>query len=154
MAKRPPSLKTPAFALKGFAGVALHRRLFLTLREQILSGDIRKGERLPSSRALAKTLLVSRNTVLNAYDRLAEESYIVAKVGSGTHVAVNFPRGPNANLLHLALVPYAVTSRVNETKRGFDFATILQRSYYPLRRAAFQDRDGNALYLYDSHLWS
>ncbi len=154
MAKRPPSLKTPPFALEHFAGVALHRRLYLTLRERILSGDFWKGERLASSRALAKMLGISRNTVLIAYDKLAEENYIVAKVGSGTHVAMNIPHVPNLNLLHLALVPYAVTSRAEGTRRGFSLATILQRSHYPLRRAAFQDRDGNALYLYDSHLWS
>src|ERR1700674_1024461 len=117
MAKSPPSLKMREFALNHFAGVALHRRLYLTLRERILSGDFWKGERLPSSRALAKTLGVSRNTVLNAYDKLAEESYIVAKVGSGTHVAMNIPHVSNASLLHLALVPYAVTSRAEKMER-------------------------------------
>lgn len=151
MAKRPPSLKMPVFALERSSGVAFYRQLYLALRERILSGDFWKGKRLPSSRALAKTLRVSRNTVLNAYDKLAEDGYVVGKVGSGTRVAVQIPDAPNFGLLHLALVPHAVNSRAEETTGGISLATILPQSHYPLRRASFQDRDGNALYLYDSH---
>src|ERR1700740_784085 len=87
MAKRPPSLRMPSIALERFSG-PLHRRLCLALRQQILSAELRKGDRLPSTRELAKTLGISRNTVVSAYDKLAENGYTISKVGSGTHVAL------------------------------------------------------------------
>ena len=91
MAKRPPSLKMPTFALQRSSGMPLHRRVYLALRELVLTGRLREGERLPSSRALAKTLGISRNTVINACARLAEKNLTVSTVGSGTHVAITLP---------------------------------------------------------------
>lgn len=44
------------------------------------------GERLPSSRVLAKRLGVSRNTVLFAYEELQAEGRLTGKTGSGTHI--------------------------------------------------------------------
>jgi len=118
----------------------LHRRLYLALRELILDGQFRKRERLPSSRTLAKALGVSRNTVLNAYNKLADEAYVLAKVGSGTSVATDMPLAIDGSLLRPAIPPQPLGG----------VAAILERSHYPIRRAAFQDWDGNPLYLYDS----
>ena len=87
MAKHPPSLRMPSIALECFSG-PLHRRLFLALSQQILSSDFQNGDRLPSTRALAKALGISRNTVVSAYDKLAEDGYTNSKVGSGTHIAL------------------------------------------------------------------
>jgi DNA-binding transcriptional regulator YhcF (GntR family) len=151
MAKRPPSLRMPSLALKRFSG-PLHRRVFLALREGIRSGDLCTGERLPSSRALAKELAISRHTVLNAYDKLAEEGFTIAKVGSGTRVTSNIPKVGEFSLLYPALAPHALTSPAAGNKPGLSLATVLERSHYPLRRASFLDRDGNALYLYSSHI--
>ena len=141
MAKRPPSLRMPSLALERFSG-PLHRRVFLALREWILSRDLCNGERLPSSRALAKELGISRNTVLHAYDKLAEEGFTIAKVGSGTRVTAKIPRVPEFSLLHPALAPHAITSLAGGNKAGLSLATVLQRSRYPLRRAPFLDRGG------------
>lgn len=118
----------------------MHRRLYLALRELILSGQFRKGERLPSSRSLAEALGVSRNTVLNAYDKLADENYVLAKVGSGTSVATGIRLVTNGNLAHTATLQQTLGR----------LAAILERSHYPIQGAAFQDWDGNTLYLYDS----
>jgi len=91
MAKRPPSLKMPTFTLQRSSGMPLHRQVYLAVRELVLTGRLREGERLPSSRALAKTLGISRNTVINACARLAEKNLTVSTVGSGTHVAITLP---------------------------------------------------------------
>lgn len=139
MAKHPQTLKMPAIKLAPTSAVPLHRRLYFSMRELILSGQFRKGERLPSSRSLAEALGVSRNTVLNAYDKLADENYVLAKVGSGTSVATGIPRVTDRGLPHTA-IPQQTLGRL---------AAILEQSHYPIRRAAFQDCDGNALHLYD-----
>jgi GntR family transcriptional regulator/MocR family aminotransferase len=57
------------------------------LRDSIRSGRLRPGVRLPSSRALSAELGVSRRLVVEAYEQLAAEGYLVATQGSGTRVA-------------------------------------------------------------------
>jgi GntR family transcriptional regulator / MocR family aminotransferase len=57
------------------------------LRDSIRSGRLRPGVRLPSSRALGAELGVSRRLVVEAYEQLAAEGYLVSARGSGTRVA-------------------------------------------------------------------
>jgi len=56
------------------------------LREAIRSGRLAPGERLPSSRALAADLGITRGVVVDAYDQLAAEGYVTTVQGSGTRV--------------------------------------------------------------------
>jgi len=56
------------------------------LREQILRGDLPVGTRLPPERALARSLGVSRTTVVSAYDELEAEGLVEGRVGHGTVV--------------------------------------------------------------------
>src|SRR5262245_48210473 len=65
----------------------LHAQLERELREAIRSGRLRAGERLPSSRALAAELGLSRGLVLDSYGQLQAEGYLTARTGSATRVA-------------------------------------------------------------------
>ncbi len=56
------------------------------LREALLSGRLRPGDRLPSSRELADHLAVARMVVVGAYERLATEGYVETRRGAGTFV--------------------------------------------------------------------
>jgi GntR family transcriptional regulator/MocR family aminotransferase len=69
----------------------LNRWLFESIREAIQTGRIRKGQKLPATRALAAELGVARITATQAYDRLVAEGYLVSKVGAGTFVADTEP---------------------------------------------------------------
>lgn len=64
----------------------LYRQLVRQLREQILSGALPPGARLPSSRQLAHTYGIARVTATQAYSQLAAEGYVEARSGSGTYV--------------------------------------------------------------------
>lgn len=64
----------------------LFRQIYLGLRDAVLSGKLRSGERLPSTRELAEQLHVSRTVVLLAYDQLLAEGYVSGRHGSGTYV--------------------------------------------------------------------
>jgi GntR family transcriptional regulator / MocR family aminotransferase len=57
------------------------------LRDAIRAGRLRPDARLPSSRALAAELGVSRRLVVETYEQLAAEGYILSQRGSGTRVA-------------------------------------------------------------------
>jgi GntR family transcriptional regulator/MocR family aminotransferase len=57
------------------------------LREAIRAGRLAVGERLPSSRALARELGVSRGLVIESYAQLAAEGFLSARGGSATRVA-------------------------------------------------------------------
>lgn len=74
-------------ALDRASATPLWRQVYRQIRERILRGEIQAGERLPSSRALATALGVSRNLVLDAYDQLQAEGYLVSRPQSGMLVA-------------------------------------------------------------------
>lgn len=73
------------------AGAPLYRQIYDVIRRSILSGEFAPGRKLPSSRALAVELAVSRITVVNAYDQLFAEGYLEGKMGSGTYVVRELP---------------------------------------------------------------
>ncbi len=80
------------FELNRHRRTPLHRQLYDQLREAILTGRLEAGERIPSTRALAEELAVSRTTVLTAVRRLKVEGFLEARVGAGTRVAESLRR--------------------------------------------------------------
>ncbi len=66
------------------ADTPLYRQLQIALTGRIRSGEIGAGSRLPSVRALARSLAVSPITVVQAYNALAADGLIHASVGRGT----------------------------------------------------------------------
>jgi len=63
------------------------RRVYGTLRGQMADGSLPAGAKLPSTRALAAELCVSRTTVTAAFEQLAAEGYLVTAVGRAARVA-------------------------------------------------------------------
>lgn len=69
------------------AGVPARQQVEDTLRAAVRSGRLAAGTRLPSTRALAVDLGVARGVVVEAYEQLVAEGYLLARRGSGTTVA-------------------------------------------------------------------
>lgn len=65
----------------------LQTQLALNLKSLVRSGVLHPGKALPSTRELARDLQISRNTVIQAYDRLIGEGYLEASVRRGIFVA-------------------------------------------------------------------
>ena len=61
------------------------------LRQEILSGRLRAGTRLPASRTLAREHRMARGTVQAAFEQLRVEGYVRARTGSGTYVTDVLP---------------------------------------------------------------
>ena len=100
----------------------LYSRLAEDLRRRIRAGDLPSGARLPSSRAMARQLGISRNTVVTAYEVLACEGLIATRRGSGSRVI---------GVRHVPLNP-------NQ---------LLREAHYPSSTVRFHDADGNILCL-------
>jgi len=69
------------------ASQPLRVQLEAALREAIRDGRLRGGERLPSSRELAREVGVSRGMVQESYGQLLAEGYLTSRTGSATRVA-------------------------------------------------------------------
>src|SRR5918992_4977070 len=74
----------------------LRAQLEEQLRAAVRSGRLAPGARLPSTRALARDLDVSRGVVVDAYAQLAAEGYLVARRGAPTRVWEAASPGPGA----------------------------------------------------------
>jgi len=61
-------------------------QLYDYIKKEIEGGNLENGEKLPSVRAVTKTLSISKATVENAYNQLVLEGYIESKVKSGYYV--------------------------------------------------------------------
>src|SRR3954454_20649541 len=87
------------------------------LRTAILNGRLKRGTRMPSSRALARQYQCSRGTVVVAFEHLRAEGYLEGRRGTGTFVALALPddsllaRRPSISLSKQS-------SRASLSKRG------------------------------------
>jgi DNA-binding GntR family transcriptional regulator len=138
MAKRARFLTIPDIRLEKGSRVPLCKQLCEALRREIVNGRLLAGQRLPSSRVLANYLSASRNTVLEAFERLAAEGYLVGRVGSGTRVARPQPHTYLSELPRLK----PITTK--------SFRQAVRESFYPAGTACLLDSEGNRIYLFSS----
>src|ERR1022692_4242331 len=123
--KRRSRAAVPPFTKDPGSRGTLQRQVYDFVRRAIVSGDLPPGSNLPSTRSLARGWGVSRNTVLTAFEDLAIEGLVFARVGSGTRVRGRAP------------VPGLPDPKV-----------ILRESHYPVRAVPLRDPDGNPLYIH------
>jgi GntR family transcriptional regulator/MocR family aminotransferase len=69
------------------SSVPIYRQIADRLREAVSAGRISAGSKLPSTRIFAEELNVSRNTVLQVFDTLINEGFLISRVGAGTYVS-------------------------------------------------------------------
>jgi len=74
--------------------VSLTAQITAQLRAALAGGHFTAGERLPSTRALAVSLGVSRTVVTTVYAQLFAEGWLEGRHGSGTYVATGAPGTP------------------------------------------------------------
>ena len=132
-------------------GRTLQEQIYRSVRQCIVDGRVRAGCRLPSTRALAADLSVSRTTVLLALEQLRAEGYLVPRPGSGMYISRDLPEA-----LPLDVTPQSQGStRPPFSRRGL----LLSRVSPPDRRrpsaGACAFRLGTpALDLFPHRLWT
>jgi GntR family transcriptional regulator/MocR family aminotransferase len=113
----------------------LHSQLELELRDQVRRGRLTPGARVPSSRALAAKLGVSRGVVLEAYSQLVAEGYLTASQGAPTRVST---------MASAELPPLAASSLSRRRPYEFDpglpdLSAFPRRAWLRSVRAALRD---------------
>jgi GntR family transcriptional regulator/MocR family aminotransferase len=78
-------------ALDRTSEIPLYQQLAEELRHAVLQKRLKPNQKLPPSRALAKSLAISRATVTQSYEQLLSEGYFKARCGSGTFVCSQLP---------------------------------------------------------------
>jgi GntR family transcriptional regulator/MocR family aminotransferase len=89
--KRISASFLPPIALDSRMKTPMYRQLYDWFRRAIIDGQMRPGQRVPSTRSLATELKISRIPVLSAYEQLLAEGYFETFVGAGTCVARSMP---------------------------------------------------------------
>ena len=81
----------PVIALDRKSSTPLHRQIYDIYRAAIVNGNLAPLQKIPSSRALAAELRISRIPVLSAYAQLLGEGYLESVGGGGTFVSKSLP---------------------------------------------------------------
>ena len=69
------------------SSVPIYEQIKKAMIEQIMNGELKEDEALPSIRNLAQDIKISVMTIKKAYDELESEGYIISRQGKGTFVA-------------------------------------------------------------------
>jgi GntR family transcriptional regulator / MocR family aminotransferase len=82
---------TPLVTIDRNSTIPMYRQVYQSFRSAVMDGRLRAGERVPSTRALALELRVSRIPILNAYAQLLAEGYFESRTGAGTVISRSLP---------------------------------------------------------------
>ncbi len=85
---------TPRIHLERPTEGAVYLHIAGAVQEDVRTGVLRRGDRLPGTRAVAKSLGVHRNTVLAAWQELEAQGWIATRPSSGTFVTADLPPLP------------------------------------------------------------
>lgn len=105
-----------------FSQTPIYEQIQNQIKEQILNGNLKSGEQLPSIRLMAKDLKVSVITVKRAYDELEREKVLDVLPGRGcfvSHLNIEMVKKANLDMLHGRLcdiVEFCKTCGITKTQ--------------------------------------
>ena len=103
----------------------IYKQIASQLREQILSGQLKAGEPLPSIRVLAQDLAISVITTMKAYEELTAEGLVTATKGKGY-----FVNSQDEKMLaeqHMRQVEKSLTEAINSARiAGLDVEELCE----------------------------
>lgn len=91
MTRKLHGAAVPLIAVDRTSDEPLHRQIYTAFRAMVLDRRLHPGQQIPSTRALADELGISRIPVLGAYGQLLAEGYIESRSGAGTFVTNTLP---------------------------------------------------------------
>ncbi|MEM6616403.1 MAG: PLP-dependent aminotransferase family protein [Pseudomonadota bacterium] len=88
-------MRDSLFHVERLEAMTLQAQIREMLVSAVLAGQLAPGSPVPSTRSMAKRLNVSRNTVISAYQALADDGYLVPRERSGYYVSDQMPSRPD-----------------------------------------------------------
>ena len=107
-------MRESLFHVERLEAATLQAQIREMLVTAVVTGHLPEGTPVPSTRAMAKRLKVSRNTVISAYQALAEDGYLIPRERSGFYVANDLT------------VPSTVSAAVNTAPQAIDWTARLR----------------------------
>ena len=98
------------------SGKPIYEQITDQVKSQIMSGQLKAGDALPSMRALAQSLRISLITTKRAYNDLEAEGFIETVAGKGSFVAAQDPQ--LLREANLRLAEESIRRAVEVAKRG------------------------------------
>jgi DNA-binding transcriptional MocR family regulator len=115
---------------------SLHARLSDAIRQAVERGSLVPGTRLPSERALARRLAVSRSTVVAAYDGLRADGLLESRQGSGTRVAGGSTNTPAVSPVDRHVVGSLYRALLEDKRDVLSLAYAIQPAHPRVAEAA------------------
>ena len=94
MGRKAPSAAPLLITLDPKTARPIFQQVFDGIRDAILTGRLKRGQQVPSTRLLAGELGIARSTVVLAYEHLVAEGYLGATTGAGSFVLYGLPDLP------------------------------------------------------------
>ncbi|BBE40883.1 MULTISPECIES: GntR family transcriptional regulator [Streptococcus] len=106
----------------------LYKKIYHFIKEQIESGRLQIGDRLPTEKELSEQFSVSRITSKRALVELEQEGLITRSRGKGSFVAENQVKSPEANKDLLLILPFASDYELGDYAKGI-MTSIAETGY-------------------------
>ncbi len=107
------------------SGIPLYLQIVEQVRQQVVAGELKPGDQLPTVRALASDLRINFNTVSRAYRLLDEAGIISTQQGRGTFI-LEMPPPEVAERLRIESITALAHRYLDETRRlGFSLEQAL-----------------------------
>ncbi|MGR3895890.1 MocR-like pyridoxine biosynthesis transcription factor PdxR [Pseudomonas sp. 1176_21] len=111
MARKANVVDIPSLGTLDRSSGQLGRQLAQALRAAIRRGDLKPGEALPSTRMLARSLMIARGTAIEAFEQLTAEGFLESRGRAGTRVAHSLEEPPATHTTGVAR-PAASSARI------------------------------------------
>lgn len=125
--------------------IPIYRQLMDNIKQKIVNGELKVGDRLPSERDMAEKYGINRMTVRNAIKKMEAEGTLISKRGSGTYVLTQpsiESKLEMANTGHLSLSAQIRQKGMKSTRK-----TLLLRKLHP--SGEIKDCFPNEAYVYE-----
>ncbi|MGC1414539.1 MAG: PLP-dependent aminotransferase family protein [Candidatus Acidiferrum sp.] len=129
--KKVPSALSPVIAVDRKAAKPLHKQIYDAYRDMIVGRNLDPGQQIPSTRALATELRISRIPVLTAYSQLLAEGYFETRAGSGTFVCSSLPEQHISSARNYMQSPDVRSGARPVSRRAVSLPRYVRRPWMP-----------------------
>ena len=102
----------------------LYQQIAESIRHQIMEGDLKPNDRLPTVREMAETWRCTQGTVQRAYNELAREGLVISRPGQGTHIIETLSKESGSILRRAALINHAESFLLESLTAGYAPADV------------------------------